>query len=63
MRTHKLSVDDIRQWYTAVLEGNAKAAKESTDKALAPGTEPLELVQEYMVPAMNDAGRPIINFA
>jgi corrinoid protein of di/trimethylamine methyltransferase len=48
---------DLKQLYEAVLNGNAKTAKATTEQALAAGTEPLKLVQEYMMPAMTEVGR------
>jgi corrinoid protein of di/trimethylamine methyltransferase len=50
-------VQETQSLYTAVLEGNAKAAKEITQQALAQGAEPLKLVQEFMIPAMAEVGR------
>jgi corrinoid protein of di/trimethylamine methyltransferase len=48
---------DLKQLYEAVLNGDAKTAKTTTEQALAAGTEPLKLVQEYMMPAMAEVGR------
>jgi corrinoid protein of di/trimethylamine methyltransferase len=48
---------DLKQLYEAVLNGDAKTAKATTEQALAAGTEPLKLVQEYMMPAMAEVGR------
>ena len=50
-------MDDLKQLYTAVLEGNAKAARVVTERALAAKVEPLKLVQEFMMPAMAEVGR------
>jgi 5-methyltetrahydrofolate--homocysteine methyltransferase len=49
-------MENLQQLYTAVLEGNAKVARETTQQALAAGAKPLDLVQNYMVPAMNEVG-------
>jgi corrinoid protein of di/trimethylamine methyltransferase len=43
--------------YDAILNGKAPAALESTRKALESGVPPLDLVQQHMVPAMNEVGR------
>jgi corrinoid protein of di/trimethylamine methyltransferase len=48
---------DLKQLYEAVLNGDAKTAKATTEQALAADTEPLKLVQEYMMPAMAEVGR------
>lgn len=41
----------------AVIEGDAKRSKEITAEALARGVEPLALVNQYMIPAMDIVGR------
>jgi corrinoid protein of di/trimethylamine methyltransferase len=43
--------------YDAILNGNAPAAVEAARKALESGTEPLEVIQSEMVPAMDEVGR------
>src|SRR3990172_12736988 len=48
---------DLKAIYQAVLEGDARTAREMTEKALAAGADPLSLVQEYMLPAMKEVGR------
>lgn len=50
-------MQDLKELFEAVLEGNAKASKEITEKALAEGVDPQKLVTEYMIPAMDEAGR------
>lgn len=50
-------MQDLKLLYPAVLEGDAKTAKQTTEQALAAGVEPLKLVQDYMMPAMAEAGR------
>ncbi|MEI6074271.1 MAG: corrinoid protein [Verrucomicrobiota bacterium] len=50
-------MQDLQQLHEAILTGNAKSAKAITEAALAEGIEPLKLVQEYMMPAMNEVGR------
>jgi 5-methyltetrahydrofolate--homocysteine methyltransferase len=43
--------------YDAILTGNAKKAHEATAAALAAGAEPMALIQESMVPAMDEIGK------
>ena len=43
--------------YDAILNGEAAAAAEAARAAIADGTPPLVLVQEHMVPAMDEVGR------
>jgi len=43
--------------YDAILNGNAKQAHAATEAALAAGVEPMALIQESMVPAMDEVGR------
>ena len=48
---------DLKKLHDAVLTGDAKGAKATTEQALAAGIEPLKLVQDYMMPAMAEVGR------
>ncbi|MDH3251848.1 MAG: corrinoid protein [Ignavibacteria bacterium] len=48
---------DYKQLYDAILNGNFKIAKEVTQKALEQNADPQMLVQDYMIPAMNEVGR------
>ncbi len=48
---------DLKQLYEAVVSGDAKASQTITQQALAEGIDPLQLVNEYMVPAMDEVGR------
>jgi len=50
-------MEDLKQLYDAILIGNFKLARETTEKALAAQTDPQELVQKYMIPAMDEVGR------
>ncbi len=50
-------MSDYADLYQAILEGNAKKAKEVTERALAEGADPLELLDRYMIPAMDEVGR------
>ncbi len=47
-------LDEIKQ---AVIDGNAGAAKDLTNKALADKTGPLDIFQKSLVPAMDEVGR------
>ena len=47
----------IQTLYDAILNGNAKAAKEITQTSLASGVNPQALVDDTMIPAMNEVGR------
>ena len=48
---------DLEKLYAAVLEGDAKTSAAITKQALDEGVEPLALVTNTMVPAMDEAGR------
>lgn len=48
---------DLKQLYQAVLNGDAKTSAAITQQALAEGVDPLELVNEQMIPAMDEVGR------
>lgn len=48
---------DLKELYDAVVSGNAKATQAITQQALADGVDPLKLVNDYMVPAMDEVGR------
>src|SRR5512138_1231466 len=48
---------DLKQLYDAVVNGDAKTSQAITQQALAEGVDPLKLVNEYMVPAMDEVGR------
>lgn len=50
-------MQDLKALYEAVLNGDAKASKEITEKALASGVSPLSLVNDQMVPAMDEVGK------
>jgi 5-methyltetrahydrofolate--homocysteine methyltransferase len=43
--------------YDAILNGNAKQAHAATEAAIAAGVQPMALIQESMVPAMDEVGR------
>jgi 5-methyltetrahydrofolate--homocysteine methyltransferase len=48
---------DLKQLYEAVVNGDAKSSQAITQQALAEGVDPLVLVNEHMVPAMDEVGR------
>ena len=50
-------MQDLKLLYDAILSGDAKTARSFTEQALAAGVEPLKLVNESMVPAMDEVGR------
>lgn len=50
-------MQDSKLLFTAVLEGDAVTAKRVTEEALAAGVDPQKLVSDYMIPAMDEAGR------
>lgn len=50
-------MSDFSELYEAILAGNAKKAEEVTKAAIAAQTDPTELVQKYMVPAMDEVGK------
>jgi len=50
-------MSDPAQLYEAILTGNAKQAEEVTNAALAAGTDPTELLGNYMIPAMDEVGK------
>jgi corrinoid protein of di/trimethylamine methyltransferase len=50
-------MSDHAELYDAILTGNAKKAAEVTKTALAANVNPSELVQKFMIPAMDEVGR------
>jgi len=48
---------DLRELHDAIIRGDAKATHAVTEQALAEGIDPLKLVNEYMIPAMDEVGR------
>ena len=47
---------DLKPLREAIISGDAKTAKATTEAALAAGLEPMTLVQDYMMPAMAEVG-------
>ncbi len=50
-------MQDLQPLRDAILTGDARTARTTTETALAAGVEPMKLVNEYMVPAMDEVGR------
>ncbi|MBN1395296.1 MAG: corrinoid protein [Pirellulales bacterium] len=50
-------MSDYKELYDAILIGDAKKAEEVTKIALEDKADPTELVQKYMVPAMDEVGK------
>jgi 5-methyltetrahydrofolate--homocysteine methyltransferase len=50
-------MQELKPLHDAILKGDAKIAKATTQVALAAGVEPMKLVQDYMMPAMAEVGR------
>ncbi len=50
-------MQDLTQIREAVLKGFAETARTLTQQAIADGVDPLKIVNEYMVPAMDEVGR------
>ena len=48
---------DLKQLYEAIIKGDAKTAHDVTQQALVEGVDPLSLVNDHMVPAMDEVGR------
>lgn len=48
---------DLKELYEAVVRGDAKTTRALTQEALAEGIDPLKLVNDHLVPAMDEVGR------
>jgi 5-methyltetrahydrofolate--homocysteine methyltransferase len=48
---------DLKPLYDAIVAGDAKTARATTELALKEGIEPLKLVMDHMAPAMSEVGR------
>jgi corrinoid protein of di/trimethylamine methyltransferase len=48
---------DLSKIHDAILKGDVNTAVETTKQALADGADPQELVNKYMIPAMDEVGR------
>ncbi len=50
-------MQEYKALHEAILSGDAKAAREVTERALGASADPLRLVNELMIPAMDEVGR------
>jgi len=50
-------VPELQGLYDAVVNGDQKASVRITKEALDSGVQPLELLEKYMIPAMDEVGR------
>lgn len=50
-------MSDYQGLYDAILEGSAPTARELVQQAIAEGVPPQELLDKYMIPAMDEVGR------
>lgn len=48
---------DLSKLYEAILNGDSKQAIAITKTAIGEGADPLEIVNQHMIPAMDEAGR------
>lgn len=48
---------DLQKLFDAIVSGDANASRSITGQALAEAIDPLELVNRYLVPAMDEVGR------
>jgi 5-methyltetrahydrofolate--homocysteine methyltransferase len=50
-------MENLQKLSDAIINGDAKAARELTQEALAKDVDPQVLIQEYLIPAMDEVGR------
>jgi 5-methyltetrahydrofolate--homocysteine methyltransferase len=50
-------MEDLKQLYDAIVDGNAGKAKTLATSAIADGVDPQEILNQYMIPAMDEVGR------
>ncbi|MBN2505957.1 MAG: corrinoid protein [Verrucomicrobia bacterium] len=50
-------MEDLNQLNEAIINGDAKTARGMVERAVAEGADPVQLVHEHMVPAMNIVGQ------
>ena len=48
---------NLQDLYTAVLEGDADLATETTEAAIKEGVDPKTVIDKHMIPAMDEVGR------
>jgi 5-methyltetrahydrofolate--homocysteine methyltransferase len=52
-----MKMEDLKALYDAIVDGNAGKAKTMTQAALGEGVDPQEILNKYMIPAMDEVGR------
>ena len=50
-------MQDLKPLYEAIINGKANDSRALTEAALAEGVDPLKLVNDFMIPAMDEVGR------
>ncbi|HEV2435341.1 MAG TPA: corrinoid protein [Verrucomicrobiae bacterium] len=50
-------MQDLKSLHEAILHGDVKTAKSVTEQAIQDGVDPMKLIQDYMMPAMCEAGQ------
>ena len=50
-------MDDLQKLFDAIVDGDNKLARALTEQAIAAGADPREMLEKYMIPAMNEVGR------
>ncbi len=50
-------MEDLQKLYDAIVDGDAKTSKALATQAMEAGLDPKKLLDEYMIPAMNEVGR------
>lgn len=50
-------MNEFEELFDAILNGDNKTARAVTEKAIAAGTDPAELISQCMIPAMDEVGR------
>ncbi len=50
-------MEDLKKLYDAIVDGDARTSKAVTQAAVAANIDPQTLLDEYMIPAMNEVGR------
>ncbi len=50
-------MEDLKKLSEAIIGGDAQSARAITEKALSQGIDPVRIVHDYMVPAMNEVGQ------
>ena len=50
-------MSDLKALYDAIVDGNAGKAKSITQTALDENVDPQEILNKYMIPAMDEVGR------